>query len=796
MKKHPLLSAALFLTIVALLIFRSLLAGGTLFTTDDNLGHLAARAAGLPAAFTGGWFDGSLVGYPETLNVNWTNLWLWLLPLRGFANGIHALDLTLASLLWVGFLRLRRCSLVAGLLGALTAFWVGSNFTLTYAGHLGKFGVLLFAAAALFCIEKTAQTRRISWALLAGGALGAMFTEQQDCALFMALMLGPYLLFALRREDKKSFLQSWLKLAAPVFAIALLVAAHSLLSGWRSNVQGVASQSAENPQAQWEFATQWSWPPEESVDFIAPGYTGWRSGEPAGPYWGRMGRSAGWEQTGQGFMNFKLENTYLGVLPLLLALFALFSGLRRSGPLRADTLFFGGAALLTLLLAFGKYFPLYSAFYHLPVIHNIRNPNKFLQVFQLAVAVLTAFGAEELFGGKAVDRKKKFMWIATALAGGLLFGALSASTNLAEVSSEFMQKGWPAHMAKVIASNQAKALWHAALLAGATAALLAAVPILGKKRASRWTVGLAAATLLLVVGDALLLSRRYVQPLPESLIAENGVTQLLKQQLGVERVALVTQDGFYNNWLTYLFPYHNLRAFNITQMPRMPEDYSRFLGTVGRNPLRMWRLSGVSHLMAPAQIVQQLPPGEYEVVFAYDVREAADGGTLVSPSMNGQHVILRDRHPIPRFALMTDWKKASDQAALAELTQPKVPTSGTVLLAPETEISPATGSSSAGTVDLLGYKAGRVRLRTHSEAPALLRIADKFDPGWRATVDGKSASVLRADYLFQALLVPAGTHEVELKFTAPTGSLWLQLAGMAVCAAAAIRLLISKRKPA
>jgi len=114
-----------------------------------------------------------------------------------------------------------------------------------------------------------------------------------------------------------------------------------------------------------------------------------------------MGRSAGWEQTKQGFMNFKLENTYLGIIPILLALFAVLgivrhpsSGVRRPDEARrrAEIIFWGCVAVITLLLAFGKFFPLYALFYKLPLVSSIRNPNKFLQVFQLALGILAAYG--------------------------------------------------------------------------------------------------------------------------------------------------------------------------------------------------------------------------------------------------------------------------------------------------------------------------------------------------------------------------------------------------------------------
>ncbi|MDD5679363.1 MAG: hypothetical protein PHW60_15450 [Kiritimatiellae bacterium] len=194
----------------------------------------------------------------------------------------------------------------------------------------------------------------------------------------------------------------------------------------------------ESPREKWDYVTQWSWPPEESIDFIAPGYMGWRSGEPAGPYWGRMGRSAGWEQTQQGFMNFKLENMYLGIIPILLAMFAVFSVLARGKygssevvecgsksvkgekdkdiqsytdtPLRhyattsrrAEIIFWGAVVVIALLLSFGKFFPLYALFYKLPMVSSIRNPNKFLQIFQLALGILAAYGLDGMLrmGGR------------------------------------------------------------------------------------------------------------------------------------------------------------------------------------------------------------------------------------------------------------------------------------------------------------------------------------------------------------------------------------------------------------
>ena len=789
---------ALGLLILALVVFRQVLAPGQLlFTTDDNVGALMMRKGLLPHGWWGGWNDQILLGNPALISLNLTNLLLFIFPAGFFNNWINAFDIIVGSIVLALFLRLRGVRWPACALGVLTVYWLGSNFTLIYAGHIGKFGILLWVAVFLWLTELAVQRQSLRYAVLAGGALGATFLEQADVAFFFALALGPFALFrwwqAFGRPDLRL-----VKFAVCLFGTAFLLSVHPLLSGYATAVEDVASVQEEDPQAKWEFITQWSWPPEESIDFIAPGFTGWRSGEPTGPYTGRMGRSAGWEETGQGFQNFKLENQYLGAIPLLFVAMALFLAFRRKRPewtLRGDVLFWGGVTLIVLLLSFGKYFPLYALFYQLPIVSSIRNPNKFLQVFQFALGILAAYGMHEFLRQTLADQRNSLRSrdLKPLLLGAVLLGAILLVWGIGSMAAwdsltdRFRQDGW-GRLAGVVVENRVWALLHAGVMTFLGVGL---IHLLAARRVPGGSVTSVSIWALvgLVVFDVLFLARHYVAVVDADTVEANEVTQLIQTDGSHSRTALVSQDGFYNQWLSYLFPYHQIKTINVAQMPRMPMDYQQYLRAVGGNPIRQWELGAVRFILGPAQIWSQIANeptlrDQFELVFAYNT-EPIDGGARVIPASEaqpGQHVVLRHRAPHSRYALVTGWEVVDDTVALTRLAAPTHVPFEQVLVSPEhadrVDLPESEGRGVSGRVQRVAYRPGYVELRVSAEDSSILRVAEKYDAHWKAEVNGVPTPLLRVDYLAQGVYLDAGVHKVTLRYAPPKMTLWFQAGGM------------------
>jgi hypothetical protein len=76
----------------------------------------------------------------------------------------------------------------------------------------------------------------------------------------------------------------------------------------------------------------------------------------------------------------------------------------------------------------------------------------------------------------------------------------------------------------------------------------------------------------------------------------------------------------------------------------------------------------------------------------------------------------------------------------------------------------STSSGMPGMAKIDSYRPGRVELVTTLTADGLLVLHDSYYPGWVAEVDGKSVPIRRADMLFHAIEVPAGSHHVTFRF--------------------------------
>jgi hypothetical protein len=100
------------------------------------------------------------------------------------------------------------------------------------------------------------------------------------------------------------------------------------------------------------------------------------------------------------------------------------------------------------------------------------------------------------------------------------------------------------------------------------------------------------------------------------------------------------------------------------------------------------------------------------------------------------------------------------------------------------ETPPALARPAPAAVRVISVSDERMALDVVAEGEAFVVVADTFYPGWRANIDGRDTPVIRTDFVLRGLVVPAGTHRVELSFTSTPAVIGRALAALAAVALA------------
>src|SRR5262249_9664089 len=125
--------------------------------------------------------------------------------------------------------------------------------------------------------------------------------------------------------------------------------------------------------------------------------------------------------------------------------------------------------------------------------------------------------------------------------------------------------------------------------------------------------------------------------------------------------------------------------------------------------------------------------------------------------------VLLYRAPVPRARLVHRAIGAADEeTSFARTVDPERDFLHTAVIETAEPLPALAEPPAAATesVAVVGDLPERVEIAATLAAPGLLVLTDTWYPGWSATVDGAPAPILRADYGFRAVALPAGEHRV------------------------------------
>ena len=403
--KVALWQGAVILTLLLLALFhRSLLPGQVLFSNDGPLGIISVKAGELPAAFMGYWHDLNWIGeerppaYPC-----FSQILGWFLGDTVLYAKLYA-PISLLLLGLCGWILFR--SLGFGpwtcLAGAVAFAFNMNAFSNACWGLPSRAVTLASTLLALAALHLRPRSRPWLCYVLAGAMVGHGIMEGFDVGALYSVVVGTYVFFLVLRRGRTPRVVPGAIVGVLVVAfIAAAVSSHALRTLYDTQIREVAT-TERSEERQWDFATQWSLPVRETLRVAIPGIFGYRMSSlegqvDAGSYWGAVGRSPGWEiSQPRGIPRHSGSGEYAGALVLVLAAFALVQSLRQRSPLkehREAIWFWAAVAFFSLLLAWGRHGSLFRLFYDtVPLASTVRNPIKFMHIFQLAVLILFGYG--------------------------------------------------------------------------------------------------------------------------------------------------------------------------------------------------------------------------------------------------------------------------------------------------------------------------------------------------------------------------------------------------------------------
>jgi hypothetical protein len=455
-------------------------------------------------------------------------------------------------------------------------------------------------------------------------------------------------------------------------------------------------------------------------------------------------------------------SVYFGALVFALAVSGAASAPRR------ERLVLIAAAALGAWYALGPAGGLWNLLHELPFASAFRTPSKALFVVHFSAALLAGRGADRLVEGSGWGVFSAVSAIGVLIAGGIAAAGWLATDDIAGLLQ--LDAGAREELAAILPGDAARCAVIGLLGVGLAIAVLR----------SRLRPHLAATVLAIVVAVDLARAgvgvNKQSSPLIFHLLPEIAAERLddpaggrafaVPASLSRNFLAwLGTRQIDSDFWMAYalrqqLEPYNNLINRVETAGSQDRTRLSPLLSSIG------W--TGYD----PREVTQFLPLLRHAAVsriLSFDRIEHPELRlrATVPVAMTGLAIHVYElKRPWPRVlvACRAHWASTRLDSARTPHAATWDPYRDVAFEDPDTLRAAACNVGRARTVSLLPDEE---RYESESDGPGWLLVRSTHARGWRATVDGQPAALLRADGRHRAVAIPSGRHTVTFRYEPP-----------------------------
>ncbi|MDA0079626.1 hypothetical protein [Brachyspira hyodysenteriae] len=759
------------------------------------------------------------IAAPSTVPIHPKSLLIALLPNNIYPQVSIMFHITVMGYGLFLFLREKKLSIKASMFGAIALMFSNAIITLILPGHLGKFETYCYFPFVLYFLSKAMNTEKWIHFLFTSAFLGIAFLGGAlDVAMYFALFLSCYFLYLLycKKNDKKimDFIKTDIKKIILLCVKFALVAVFSFLMSIQiimitRNTQDMGAAGVTDKNQLWEWATRWSYPPEEILGFFMPGFFGYYSGSQTHPYWGRIANMPGEPKTS----NFSLTSANIGYITFIFIIFAIFISRKKY----SEKYFWIGTALFFLIASFGRYFPvIYGALFQIPIFQDARNPNKFIEIIPIPFAILSSFACDYIF--KALEAKKedkllkyleddykyisiaqKIMYVITIVS--VVLALITILTN-GMIYNSFVTD-WKEANATLISKNIFMSFIRLALISSAVLLLInnaislkeitikdkfiLIVPLIGFILFSVYDLGHIS---FLIIGSIIVFfyiiiankEQLFYKYLPYMFMA---VLFLDLTQSGNIFIVKSNYDQMYNStpivdhilnekgnettmpilipylyrYTTHTMPYYKIPLTEPPAASRLSKDITdvftafRINDYVGYQP-RLMDLLGVRYILSPTYLDQSILSNDLTKITEYQDQFSA----AVLYELKG----YRNKYEFVNNA----YNAVDFNDGLGRITMPNFNLANEVVLLNNSNNNiTLNNANSIYTAELIEETDNKIVLNVKTPEPGILVSKERYNTDWSVTVNGEKKELLNANLLFRGVYVEPGDNNIVFEFT-------------------------------
>jgi hypothetical protein len=634
----------------------------------------------------------------------------------------------------------------AGALMAALVFAFGASAAWRVQ-HVGQIASLAFFAIAFWLTARMLQRSSILSGALAGFAAALMVLKPDQVGLLAAYVLIGMVVAHWLSGGWGAVRASLLPIAAACLAGVATIAL-PLLWTW------LFAEATTRPVIDLTEAVRGSLHPASLLTAFVADLFGAR--DAAVEFWGPY-NNPGWAK--ELFLSQNMGQVYFGALPLLLLIApGLTRGWLWDRAVRPLSLLFA----FMVLFALGRYTPLFHAAYdYLPGVSAFRRPADATFLIGALGAVLSGYVLHRILTEQEIASFRRDLAVAGVVVAVLLAVALVVALRAGHLGDA----------------------WRPAIMAAAW--FSAAWLVLAGLRRWRGAIGPVAAAMLVtgMVGADLGINNgpNESTALPPQIYdvlrpeTQNETVRLLKrlvvQPAGSARRDRVELLGMGFEWpnvgmvhgFDHTLGYNPLRLADFSDAVGTRDGIAgpserKFTALFPSYHCRLANLLGLRYIATPVPIDQ------------VDTRLRAGDLTLIARTKQGY--VYENPRALPRALFVAGWEFADFEGMKQGGRWPDVDPHQVVLLDIEPPVATPEGPALAeADVKLTRYENTEVEIEVTTSRAGFVVLNDIWHPWWRAELDGVETEILKANVLFRAVQVPAGTHKIRFSFHPLEGAL-------------------------